>query len=103
MIGESLAAIRLLLERHFAERHDGPPSQNPFLFDWSDFEVVRADLYSDEGRPFAFTTHRFYSDDYCIAVITDRNYDYCTGVSSRHKPEEVQKYLSLHLEPYFES
>ena len=101
MFGQGLLTTGQQVHEHFTKCHDQFPEPNPYFLRWNAFEVVEVNL-DDNGRLFTFTTHRFCSNDYCMVVITKRDYQDCVEIVSGEKPKDVQKGLSVYLAPYFE-
>jgi len=102
MIGDGLWNIEREIAEHFKNSHDRPPDPQPYSLQFGrDFEENLVDLWSDEMRPFTFTSRLFCSDDYCVAVITWNNYYDCVRILSTRPSEEAEKYLEAYLVPYF--
>ena len=102
MIGDNLLNIRLVIAKHFEYNHNEFPDPNPYFLNWSDFEGNLVELNRDDtAGTFMFTSRLFSSNDYSVAVVTQKNYESCRNIISTRPPKEQQKYLSMYLYPYF--
>ena len=119
MIGEQFRNIKQEIDEHFRDSHSGSIERSPYQLDYNrDFEENLVELHSDDFRPFCFPSRLFCSDEYCVAVITQNNYDACenfekgfslkrfVGAESptslnRKSTAEKQDYLRSILSPYF--
>ena len=97
MIGKKLYDIRIELNNHYKNSHNTTPQPEPYKVDFgNDFKPNLVELFhSIAGRNYWFTSRRFCSQDYCIALITNDDYDDLN-------PNDPQSKLSNTLNVYFE-
>lgn len=76
ILSKRLRSIGFDLENHFRLKHDREPYPNPWRLNMEDFKsyYVELDNWSTGGY-YNYNSKIFYSYDYCIAVITNSDFD----------------------------
>ena len=95
MIGQRRTEIVSRVRKHFQSAHDKFPQPDPIYLDMSDLEPNTVYLVNDSGTRYTFTSNLFCSKEYCIATITDMDYDKCS-LGSR-----TQEHFKSRLKDYF--
>jgi hypothetical protein len=101
LIGKWFVNIQGIIAEHFQKQHNQIPDPNIYTVDFNrDFFANDVELETDEFRPYTFQSKLFDSQNYCIAVIIGKHFDYLQRELTG-KPIEDKETAELTLYPYF--
>jgi hypothetical protein len=77
MIGQTKSDAAQEIRKHYRSAHDQFPHPDPIYLDLGDFEPNVAYLIDESGNRYTFMSEIFCSKEYCLATISDKDFDAC--------------------------
>ncbi len=92
MIGQTKSDIASEIRKHYRSSHEQFPHPDPIYLDLGDFEPNVVHLVDESGNRSTFMSEIFCSREYCLATISDKDFDTCAlGVRTQEALEPVLK------------
>ncbi|MBS7615300.1 hypothetical protein KEJ18_06195 [Candidatus Bathyarchaeota archaeon] len=97
MIGRTKSDVASEIRRHFQSSHNQFPHPDPIYLDLGDFEPNAVYLVDESGNRYTFMSEIFCSKEYCLATISDKDFDTC-ALGAR-KQEALEPVLKKYFPP----